>query len=66
MSGWTRRWHSRKANRINEIAVPTSAAWLGIIAAGKTWYDLRGALHDIGLDDEASGTGRASACLSWA
>ena len=41
-----------RANRINEIAVPTSAAWLGIIAAGKTWYDLRGALHDIGLDDE--------------
>ena len=42
-----------RANRINEIAVPTEDAWLGIIAAGKTWYDLRGALHDIGLDDEA-------------
>ena len=41
-----------RANRINEIAVPTADAWLGIIAAGKTWYDLRGALHDIGLDDE--------------
>ncbi|MCY3831608.1 MAG: indolepyruvate ferredoxin oxidoreductase family protein [Chloroflexi bacterium] len=42
-----------KANHINEIAVPTADAWLGIIAAGKTWYDLRGALLDIGLDDEA-------------
>ncbi len=42
-----------RANRINEIALPTEDAWLGIIAAGKTWYDLRGALHDIGLDDEA-------------
>ena len=43
-----------RANRINEIAVPTADAWLGIIAAGKTWYDLRGALRDIGLsDDEA-------------
>ncbi|MYD10873.1 MAG: indolepyruvate ferredoxin oxidoreductase family protein [Chloroflexi bacterium] len=42
-----------RANRINEIAVPTEDAWLGIIAAGKTWYDLRGALRDIGLDDEA-------------
>lgn len=42
-----------RANRINQIAVPTEDAWLGIIAAGKTWYDLRGALHDIGLDDEA-------------
>ena len=42
-----------KANRINEIAVATPDAWLGIIAAGKTWYDLRGALLDIGLDDDA-------------
>ena len=42
-----------RANRLNEIAVPTADAWLGIIAAGKTWYDLRGALHDIGLDDAA-------------
>ncbi len=42
-----------RANRINEIAVATENAWLGIIAAGKTWYDLRGALHDIGLDAEA-------------
>ena len=42
-----------RANHINQIAVPTAEAWLGIIAAGKTWYDLRGALRDIGLDDEA-------------
>ena len=42
-----------RANHINEIAVPTEDAWLGIVAAGKTWYDLRGALQDIGLDDEA-------------
>ena len=42
-----------KANRINEIAVPTADAWLGIIAAGKTWHDLRGALRDVGLDDDA-------------
>jgi len=42
-----------KANRINEIAVPTADAWLGIIAAGKTWYDLRGALREAGLDDAA-------------
>ena len=40
-----------RVNRINEIVVPTTDAWLGIIAAGKTWYDLRGALLDIGLDD---------------
>ena len=42
-----------KANGVNEIAVPTADAWLGVIAAGKTWYDLRGALLDIGLDDDA-------------
>ncbi|MDE2749594.1 MAG: indolepyruvate ferredoxin oxidoreductase family protein [Chloroflexota bacterium] len=42
-----------KANRINKIAVPTADAWLGIIAAGKTWHDLRGALLEIGLDDGA-------------
>ncbi len=42
-----------KANRVNEIALPTADAWLGIIAAGKTWQDLRGALLDIGLDDAA-------------
>ena len=42
-----------RANRINEIALPTADAWLGIIAAGKTWYDLRGALLEAGLDDAA-------------
>ena len=42
-----------KANRINEITVPTADAWLGIIAAGKTYYDLRSALQEIGLDDAA-------------
>ncbi len=42
-----------QANPINQIAVPTATAWLGIIAAGKTWYDLRGALQAIGLDDAA-------------
>ena len=41
-----------RANRINEITVPTADAWLGIVAAGKTWYDLRGALREIGLDDD--------------
>ena len=42
-----------RANRINRITVPTADAWLGIIAAGKTYYDLRGALLEIGLDDAA-------------
>ena len=42
-----------KANRLNDIAVAPADARLGIIAAGKTWHDLRGALLDIGLDDAA-------------
>ncbi|MDE2777896.1 MAG: indolepyruvate ferredoxin oxidoreductase family protein [Chloroflexota bacterium] len=42
-----------RANRINEIALPTADAWLGIIAAGKTWYDLRAAMLEAGLDDAA-------------
>ena len=44
-----------KANGVNKIAISTADDWLGIIAAGKTWYDLRGALLDMGLDDAALG-----------
>src|SRR6266581_7307756 len=39
------------AHPLNRITVPTPDAWLGIIAAGKTYYDLREALTEIGLDD---------------
>ncbi|HXJ80334.1 MAG TPA: indolepyruvate ferredoxin oxidoreductase family protein [Candidatus Methylomirabilis sp.] len=41
------------ANGLNRITVPTPDAWLGIAAAGKTYYDVREALRDLGLDDEA-------------
>ncbi len=41
------------ANRINAITVPTRDAWLGIAAPGKTYYDLREALGELGLDDAA-------------
>jgi len=41
------------ANGINRITVPTPDAWLGIVAAGKTYYDLREALLELGLDDAA-------------
>ena len=40
-------------NRLNRITVPTPDAWLGLVAAGKTYYDLREALAQLGLDDEA-------------
>lgn len=40
-----------KANKLNKITLPTRDAWLGIAAAGKTYYDLRQALLDCGLDD---------------
>ncbi|PYM19876.1 MAG: hypothetical protein DMD81_02935 [Candidatus Rokuibacteriota bacterium] len=41
------------ANGLNRITVDTPDAWLGIAAAGKTYYDLREALHALGLDDAA-------------
>ncbi|MBI3104442.1 MAG: indolepyruvate ferredoxin oxidoreductase family protein [Candidatus Rokubacteria bacterium] len=41
------------ANGLNRISVPTPDAWLGIAAAGKTYYDVREALRALGLDDEA-------------
>jgi indolepyruvate ferredoxin oxidoreductase len=41
------------AHRLNRIPVATPGAWLGIVAAGKTYYDLREALGELGLDEAA-------------
>jgi indolepyruvate ferredoxin oxidoreductase len=41
------------ANRLNRITLDTPDAWLGIAAPGKTYYDLREALRELGLDDAA-------------
>jgi indolepyruvate ferredoxin oxidoreductase len=41
------------ANGINQITVDAPGAWLGIVSAGKAYYDLRQALTDLGLDDAA-------------
>jgi indolepyruvate ferredoxin oxidoreductase len=41
------------ANRLNRITIPTPDAWLGIAAPGKTYYDLREALTELGLDNAA-------------
>ena len=41
------------AHPLNKIAIPSPGAWLGIAAPGKTYYDLREALRELGLDDEA-------------
>jgi indolepyruvate ferredoxin oxidoreductase len=38
---------------LNKITVPSPGAWLGIAAPGKTYYDLREALRELGLDDAA-------------
>jgi indolepyruvate ferredoxin oxidoreductase len=43
--------HYAAANGLNHIAVDTPNAWFGIIAAGKTYYDVRHALKALGLDD---------------
>jgi len=39
-------------NGVNVITLPNPSAWLGIVAAGKTYYDMRQALHEMGLDDD--------------
>jgi indolepyruvate ferredoxin oxidoreductase len=42
-----------RENGLNRITVPTRDAWLGIVAAGKTYYDVRQALAELGLDEAA-------------
>ncbi|HEX8204787.1 MAG TPA: indolepyruvate ferredoxin oxidoreductase family protein [Solirubrobacteraceae bacterium] len=37
-------------NQLNPITVPTTDAWLGIVASGKVYYELLQALRDLGLD----------------
>jgi indolepyruvate ferredoxin oxidoreductase len=41
------------ANALNQIVVPSPEARMGIITAGKTYYDVRQALHELGLDEVA-------------
>ncbi|WP_228431024.1 indolepyruvate ferredoxin oxidoreductase family protein [Baekduia soli] len=40
-------------NQLNPVAVPTRDAWLGIVAAGKVYYELVQALRELGLDQRA-------------
>src|SRR3989475_4892936 len=42
-----------RVNRLNRIALDAPNAWLGIAPPGKTYYDLREALRELGLDDAA-------------
>ncbi len=42
-----------EANQLNRIVVNPSQARLGIVAAGKTYFDLRQALYALDLDDDA-------------
>ena len=41
------------ANPINTVEVDAPGAWLGIVAGGKAFTDVRQALRDLGLDDDA-------------
>ena len=40
-------------NKLNRITVPSPNAWLGILTSGKTYFDVRQALAELGLDDGA-------------
>jgi indolepyruvate ferredoxin oxidoreductase len=42
-----------RANQLNRTVLDSPHARLGLIASGKAYNDLRQALHDLGLDDEA-------------
>jgi indolepyruvate ferredoxin oxidoreductase len=42
-----------RENCLNRIGGATGSAWLGILSAGKTYYDVRQALAELGLDDAA-------------
>lgn len=39
-----------RLNQLNPVTVPTRDAWLGVVAAGKTYYELVQALRDLGLE----------------
>ncbi len=45
------------ANGLNPIVAATGDDWIGIVAAGKTYFDLREALDSLGLDDDALNRG---------
>lgn len=42
-----------RANRLNQTVLDSPHAKLGLMASGKAYNDLRQALHDLGLDDDA-------------
>ena len=44
-----------RENRVNPVEHFAGHAWIGLIAAGKSYHDLRQALLDMGLDDAALG-----------
>ncbi|GII95478.1 indolepyruvate ferredoxin oxidoreductase family protein [Sinosporangium siamense] len=41
------------ANRLNHVTVNAPGAWLGIVAAGAGYYEVREAFTKLGLDDNA-------------
>ena len=41
------------ANGLNRIVARSGGDRIGIIATGKTWFDLRQAMRDLGLEGEA-------------
>lgn len=41
------------ANNLNKVVVRGADDWIGLVAAGKTYYDLRQALKELGLDEDS-------------
>ncbi|WP_157267096.1 indolepyruvate ferredoxin oxidoreductase family protein [Azohydromonas aeria] len=42
-----------RENRLNHVTLPNPDAWLGIVAAGKTYRDLMQACAELGMDEAA-------------
>lgn len=49
------RWEAARrfgaANGLNKVVLHTADDWIGIVAAGKTYYDVREAFRELGLSD---------------
>lgn len=41
-----------RENGLNQVVVDPPSAWLGLVASGAAYYELREGLHKLGLDDD--------------
>ena len=57
-----------RSNKLDQIMLDTPDAWLGIASTGKSWLDVKQALLELGIDDNAArkmGIRLYKIALSW-